>query len=83
MISDLKTITNKGCKIPARKKEEEKKGQFCHTEHHFLVSVFLTLFNGLFAPTSLSPMFKLFLDFRNPWEEVMERSGLRLENFYS
>ena len=27
----------------------------------FLVSVFLTLFNGLFAPTSLSPMSKLFL----------------------
>ena len=36
-------------------------GKFCYTEQDFLVSVFLTPFNGLFAPTSQSQMSKLFI----------------------
>ena len=72
MVSDLKTSTNKGCKIAAQKRAGS-----------FLVSVFLTPFNGLCAPTSQSPMSKLF-DFRNPWGKVMKRSGLRfLKNAFA
>ena len=32
--------------------------EFCFTEQDFLVSLFLTLFNSLFVPTSQSPMSK-------------------------
>ena len=35
-------------------------------------------FNGLFAHTSRSP---IFLEIRNSWGKVMERSGLRYEHF--
>ena len=59
VVSDLKTFTNKRCKIAAR-----KKNCFCANfallSMIFLVSVFLTPFNNLFAPTSRSPMSKLF-----------------------
>ena len=35
-------------------------------------------FNGLFSPTSQSP---IFLEIRNPWGKVKERSGLTFEHF--
>ena len=51
MVSNWKTFTNKGCEIAV-----EKKFVFGsilpNTEQVFLVSVFHTTFNGLFAPTS-------------------------------
>ena len=37
-------------------------------------------FKRLFAPTSQSWMSKI-LEIRNPWEKVIERSGLRFEHF--
>ena len=58
MVSDLKTFTFKGCKIVAQKK------RFCANfallSRIFLVSVFLTPFNSIFAPTSRNPMSKHF-----------------------
>ena len=59
MVSDLKTFTKKGCKIAAQKKVCFW-ANFALLSRIFLVSVFLTPFNGLFAPTSRSPMSKLF-----------------------
>ena len=44
----------------------------------FVCHTLFTFFTGLFAPTFRSPMSKL-LDIWNPWEKVMERSGLRYE----
>ena len=35
----------------------------------------------LFAPT-LEVGYPKFLEIRNPWQKVMERSGLIVENFY-
>ena len=37
-------------------------------------------FEAYFAPTSRSRMSK-FLEIRNPWGKVLERSGLRIEHF--
>ena len=48
----------------------------------FLVLLFLTPFNSIFAPTSQSPMCKLFR-FSESLEKVRERNGLRVENFCS
>ena len=48
VVSDLKTLSNKGCKIAAE--ENFEFGEFCLNEPDFLVSVFLSPFNGLFAP---------------------------------
>ena len=61
---DLKTFTNKGCKIAAQKKFFL--GEFCLTEQDFLVSVFLTPLNGLFSPFS-KVQCQNFFDFWNPW----------------
>ena len=59
MVSDLTTFAHKGCKIATQKKFVF--GRILpYWAQFFLVSVFLTLFNGLFAPTSLNPMSKLF-----------------------
>ena len=79
MVSDLKTFTNTGCKIAAQKKVSFWENVALLTRI-FLVSVFLTQFNGLFAPTSQSPN---FLDFRKALGKVMEKSGLRFDNFCS
>ena len=57
MVSDFKTFTNNGCKIAAQKSLFW--GEFCLTEQDFLISVFLTTFNGFLAPISRSPMSKL------------------------
>ena len=43
-------------------------GEFCLTEQDILVSVFLTPFTGLFAPTSRSPMSKLFRFSESLWK---------------
>ena len=71
IVSDLKTITNKGFKIALQK--SLILGKFCLTEQFFFGI-------GLFAPT-----FKVqcpnFLDFRNPWGKVEEANDLRFENF--
>ena len=45
----------------------------------FLFPLFIP-FQHLFAPTSQRPMFKI-LKFLNPWGKIMERRGLRLNNF--
>ena len=59
MVPNLKTFSNEGCKIAAQKKFVL--GRILHLwAECFLVYVFLTLFNGLFAPTSWNPLFKLF-----------------------
>ena len=39
-------------------------------------------FKRLFVPTSWSRTSKVFLRIRNPWGKIIERSGLRFENFY-
>ena len=41
---------------------------------------FLVFFNGLFAPLSEVGC-PIFLEIRNPWVKVLERSGLRYEHF--
>ena len=51
VISDLKTFTNKGCKIAAQKKVCFW-ANFALMSRMFLVLVFLTAFNVIFAPTS-------------------------------
>ena len=71
MVSDLKTFSSEGCKIAASK----KKGEFCLNEQDVLASVFITPFNGLFVKCNNS------LVIWNYWGKVVERSGLRLENF--
>ena len=135
MFSDFKTFTNKGCKIVAQIRVCFWTN-FGLMSRIFLVSVFLTPFNDVFAPTSWNQMSKLFwfseflgksdltknlllkgakstwqkksfftdfvnfslrlsvflspfckvqcpnfLDFWNLWRKVMERRGLRFENF--
>ena len=59
MVSDLKTFTNELWKIAAQKKIGFM-ANFALLSRILLVLVFLTLFNGLFAPTSRNPMSKLF-----------------------
>ena len=44
------------------------------------VFTFEVPFNGLFAPLSEVGC-PIFLEIRNPWGKVMERSGLRYEHF--
>ena len=59
-------------------------GKFCLTEQDFLVLVFLTPFNGIFAHPPLPKVqCPNFFNFRNPWGKVRERSRLRFENFCS
>ena len=53
-----KLLLIKGVKLP--RKKNWFLGDFCLTEQDFLVLVFLTPFNGLCAPTSRSPIYKLF-----------------------
>ena len=58
---------------------------------HMCVCLFVCLFVrhtfSLRLTVFLPPLPKVqcpnFLDFRNPWGKVMERSGLRFENFCS
>ena len=58
MVSDLKTFTNKGCKIAQPKKCFL--ANFALLSRICMVSVFLIPFNSLFAPTSWSQMSKHF-----------------------
>ena len=57
----------KGVKSP-RKKKFVFRANFALLSWIFLVSVFLTPFNGLCAPTSGSPMSKLFLFSESFWK---------------
>ena len=59
VVSDMNTFAYKGYKISAPKKVCIW-SKFALLSRIFLVSVFLTPFNGLLAPTSRSPMYKLF-----------------------
>ena len=59
MVSDLNRCAYKGCKMAAQKKKCFW-ANFALLGRIFLVLVFLTPFNGLFAPTSRSPMSTLF-----------------------
>ena len=59
MVSELKTFTNKGCK--SRRKKYCFWANFALLSRIFLVLVFLTPFNVLFAPTSGNPTSKLFI----------------------
>ena len=77
MVSDLKTFTDTGCKIAAF---FGGGGIFALLSGIFVVLVFLTTYNCLFAPTSQSPMCNLFR-LSESLGGKMERSGLRFENF--
>ena len=80
-----KLLLIKSVKFPRKKKYFLDK--FCLTEQVFLVSIFLTSFNNIFAPTSQSPMSKL-LRFSeslgksnwNKWSQIWEFSinGVKL-----
>ena len=59
VVSDSKTFTYKGCKIAGQTKVCFG-ANFAILNRIFLVLVFLTPFTSLFAPTSQSPMSKLF-----------------------
>ena len=59
MVSELKTFAHKGCKIATQNKVCFW-ANFALLSRIFLVLLFLTPFNGIFAPTSQSPMCKLF-----------------------
>ena len=69
VVSDMNIFAYKGCKISATKKVCFWL-KFALLSRIFLVSVFLTPFNGLFAPTSRSPMYKLFR-----FSETLEKSN--------
>ena len=84
MFSDLKTFSNTECKIAA-----EKGGfwaNFSLLSRIFLVSVFLTLFNGLFAPVpevQCPKCFHLFTPFRRlftPLPKVQYPNVLDFQN---
>ena len=49
VVSDLRTFTNKGCKLPGK---NNFLGEFCIPELDFFGLVFLTPFSGLFCPHS-------------------------------
>ena len=66
MVSDLKTFAHKGCKIAAAKKV-------------FLTDFFIcSLRLNVFLPPLPEVQCPNFLDLRNPWGKVMERSGWKL-----
>ena len=66
--------------VKSTRKKKLVFGPILSSEQVFLVLVFLTPFNGILPPL---PEVKCanFLDFWNPWGKVMERNGLRFENF--
>ena len=81
MFLDLKTFTNKGCKIATQK-------EVCFGTNFALLSrIFWYQCFSLRLTIFLPPLPKVqcpnFLDFQNPWGKVMERSGLRIDNFCS
>ena len=45
------------------------------------VFTFEVQFKRIFAPPLPEVGYPIFLEIRNPWGKVMERSGLRLEHF--
>ena len=80
VVSDLKILLIKGVKLPHKKNVFW--ANFALMSRIFLVSLFLTPFKGLFFPLP-EVQCQNFLDFQNPWGKVMERRGLRFENFCS
>ena len=73
MVSDLKTVTNKGCNIAVQKMFVF--GGFCLTEQDFLVLVFLTPITVLLPPLPKVQCAN-FLDFWNLWGKVIKKTGL-------
>ena len=77
MVTDLKTLPNKGCKIARQKRLFL--GEFCLSEQDFFylccVMVFLAPLPGVQCPK--------ILNFKIPQGKVMEINGLRFENFCS
>ena len=71
----FKSFTNKGCKIAAQK------NCFWANFSIFLWYRCFSLRLTVFLPPLPEVQCPNFLDFRNPWGKVMERSGLRFENF--
>ena len=77
MVSDLKTFTKKGCKIATQKKFIFElvlpywARFFWYQCFSLRLTVFLPKLPKLQCPN--------FLDFRNPWEKIFRRSGLRFE----
>ena len=69
MVSDLKKIAQKECKIAAAKKVVYGFFFICLPR----LKVILPPLPEVKCPN--------FLDFWNPWGKVMESSGLRFENF--
>ena len=71
MVSDLKTFSHKGCEIGAAKKVVF----LC-----FLLLYLFTLFKRLLPPLP-KVQCPNFLDVRNPWGKVMEKSVSDLKTF--
>ena len=78
MVSDLKTFTNKGCKIAVQKKVSFL-ANFALPSRIFLVSVFFTPFNGLFASTSWRRMSNIFRDS----ESLGKSNGKKWSNIWT
>ena len=75
MVSDLKTFTNKGCKI-ARQFFFLFQAEFCFIEQDFFYLCF-SLRLTVFLPPLPKVQCPKFLDFWNHWGKLMERSGLK------
>jgi len=71
MVSDWKIFAHKGCKIAVVEK----------VFYGFLKICLVRL--NIFLPPLPEVQCPNFLDFQNPWGKVMERSGLRFEDFCS
>ena len=69
VVSDLKIFAHKGCKIAVAKKVFYRFFNICS----FCLNIFLPPLPEVQCPN--------FLDFRNLWGKVLEKSGLRFENF--
>ena len=54
---------------------------FLHFFHFFRSSSVFGLFLTVFLPPLPKVGYPIFLEIRNPWGKVMERSGLRYEHF--
>ena len=76
-----KLLLIKGVRLP--RKEKFVLGEFCLSEQDFFCYQFISLRLTVFLPPLHEVKCPNFLDFRNPWGKVMERSGLWFKNFRS
>ena len=86
MVSDLKTFTNKGCKIAGGKKVCFG-ANFAWLRRIFLVSVFLFLFNGLFSLKSNVQNFFKFSESlgkisRKKWSQIWKLLLIKFLRFF-